>query len=166
MRVAIGCCLVLALFACGCASTTPAVPVQGSAADLSLLAGEWSGEYVGDAGGRRGVITFNLAAGADTAQGDVIMFPQQRYTTRLVDDPQKTGSMPMPQDLSIRFVRAAGGQVSGQLDAYTDPECKCTVTTIFEGRLKGDVIEGHYISHRDGRADPMRGQWKVKRRRG
>jgi len=165
MRIAIGCCLVLALAVAGCASTTPVVPVEGSAADLSRLSGQWSGEYVGDAGGRRGVITFNLAAGADTAQGDVIMFPQQRYTTRLVDDPQKTGSMPTPQGLSIRFVRAAGGQVSGQLDPYTDPECRCTVTTTFEGRIKGDTIEGHYVSHREGGVDVLRGEWKVKRRR-
>ena len=160
-----GCCLVLAVLAAGCAATTPSVPVQGNVADLSRLAGEWSGEYVGDAGGRRGVITFKLAAGADTAQGDVIMFPQQRYTTRLVDDAQKTGSMPTPQDLSIRFVRTTGGLVSGQLDPYTDPECRCTVTTTFEGRLKGDTIEGHYVSHREGRVDPLRGNWKVKRRR-
>ena len=166
MRNSIGCCLLLALLAGGCATTQPAVPVQGSAADLSQLAGQWSGDYVGDAGGRRGVITFQLAAGADTAQGDVIMFPQQRYTTRLVDDPHQTGSMPTPQGLTIRFVRATGGQVSGQLDPYTDPECQCTVSTTFEGRLKGDVIEGHYISHRDGRADPLRGEWKVKRKRG
>jgi len=165
MRITIGACFVLALLAAGCATTTPAVPVQGTATDLSRLTGEWSGEYVGDSGGRRGVITFKLAAGADTAQGDVIMFPQQRYTTRLVEDPHKTGSMPMPQGLSIRFVRTTGGMVSGQLDPYTDPECQCTVTTTFEGRLKGDVIEGHYNSLRDGRTDPLRGEWKVKRRR-
>jgi len=166
MRNSIGCCLLLVLLTCGCATTQPAVPVQGSSADLSQLAGQWSGEYTGDASGRRGVITFQLAAGADTAQGDVIMFPQQRYTTRLVDDSRKTGSMPTPQGLTIRFVRAEAGQVSGQLDPYTDPECQCTVTTRFEGRLKGDVIEGRYTSHREGRADALHGEWKVKRKRG
>src|SRR5262245_26397835 len=61
-----------------CATTPKPIPVSGSAADVSQLDGEWSGEYHGAGGGRSGLISFKLSAGADSASGDVLMFPRQR----------------------------------------------------------------------------------------
>ena len=164
MRIIAGCGLMLMLSGLGCATTPPSVPVSGTAADLSQLAGEWNGEYNSNTGGRSGVITFQLAAGADTAHGDVIMFPRQGRTTMSGDTPN-TAYMAIPQGLSIRFVRTADGQGSGALDPYRDPDCDCMVTTTFEGRLRGDTIEGRYVSIRSGEAESMRGVWKVKRKR-
>ena len=158
--------LSFSLFWTGCAATTPPapVPVSGAPADVSLLAGEWEGEYHGDSRGRSGVITFRLAAGADTASGDVIMFANEGRTTVGSGDTRNTGPTAFPQGLTIRFVRAAQGQVNGALDPYRDPECNCTVTTTFEGRLRGDVIEGRYVTARSG-ADALHGTWKVTRKK-
>src|SRR5262245_11848817 len=67
-----------ALLVMGCAGTAPRIPVEGSAQDLAALAGDWRGEYQGAAGGRSGLLEFHLAAGADTATGDVLMFPRDQ----------------------------------------------------------------------------------------
>ena len=158
--------LLVSLFGTGCAGTTPpaAVPVSGAPADVSQLAGEWEGEYHGESRGRSGVITFKLAAGADTARGDVIMFASEGRTSVGSGETRNTGPTAFPQGLTIRFVRTAQGQMSGALDPYRDPECNCSATTTFEGRLSGDVIEGRYLTARSG-AEALRGTWKVKRKR-
>ena len=157
--------LLLSAFAIGCATTPARVPVSGSAADISQLAGEWSGEYHADGGGRTGVISFQLAAGRDTASGDVLMFPRQGRPGMSATETRAPGASAVPQDLSIRFVRSAAGIVSGALDPYKDPDCDCVVTTTFEGRLKGDTIEGRYVSVRSGEAGMVRGNWKVQRKK-
>ena len=149
-----------------CASTPKPIPVSGSSADVSQLAGEWSGEYHGQGGGRSGLISFKLSAGADSASGDVLMFPRQRAHEPSPSTTQQHG-MPgpnPPQGLTIRFVRATGGQVTGRLDPYTDPECSCQATTIFEGKVQGDAISGHYTVHREG-SSTLNGDWKVSRKK-
>ena len=49
------------------------VRLEGRSSDLANLAGEWVGEYSGSQSGRSGSIIFRLAAGRDTAYGDVLM---------------------------------------------------------------------------------------------
>lgn len=156
--------LAVLAMAVGCSSAPQPVPVMGGAADLSQLTGEWTGEYHSLAGGRRGTIAFNLSAGADSATGDVLMFPMQHNPP--ADGETRTEPSPphLPQSLSISFVRAANGVVSGRLDPYQDPECDCQVFTIFEGRLQGDAISGTYVAHRTGAAS-MSGEWKVTRKK-
>ena len=156
--------LLLSSLGMGCGSTAARVPISGSASDVSQLAGEWNGEYHADTGGRSGVVTFQLAAGRDTASGDVIMFAKQDRPGMSGNETRNTGPNVVPQGLSIRFVRTREGMVSGALDPYRDPECDCMVSTTFEGRLSGDTIEGRYISARSGEASPVRGTWKVKRK--
>jgi len=150
-----------------CASTPKPIPVSGSAADVSQLAGEWSGEYHGAGGGRSGLISFKLSSGADSASGDVLMFPRQRTDpppTSATTDQHGAPSPNPPQGLTIRFVSAARGMVSGRLDPYTDPECACQVTTVFEGRVHGDVISGQYTVRREG-AGTLTGDWKVTKKK-
>jgi hypothetical protein len=159
--------IAIASLLASCASTPKPIPVSGSAADVSQLAGEWSGEYHGAGGGRSGLISFKLSAGADSASGDVLMFPRQRTDpppTAATTEQHGTPSPNPPQGLTIRFVSAAQGKVSGRLDPYTDPECSCEVTTVFEGRIQGDVISGHYTVRREG-ASPLSGDWKVARKK-
>lgn len=104
-------------------------------------------------------------AGADTAEGDVVMEPRGEPKASAPE----TGAIPprafgSPQLLTIRFVVAAGDAVSGVLDPYRDPACGCALTTRFRGRLHGDVIEetfesaGSEIHHL-----PQSGRWRVKR---
>ena len=159
--------MVIALVLAGCSTAPAPVPVVGTPADLGALAGEWGGAYQGQTSGRSGSIVFKLAAGADTAYGDVVMIAHQRRESRLpVQDP--SAGLPIartPEVLSIAFVRAAGGGVSGRLIPYRDPECDCLVDTRFEGRLRGNVIEGTFWSRHIERGEIQTGTWKVTRKK-
>jgi hypothetical protein len=159
--------ILLAVFlslALGCASTPAAVPVEGTASDLSALAGRWEGEYESAATGRLGSITFELTAGQDHAHGDVLMIPRgsdapYRPAPRTGGDPASPGAI--SQLLTIRFVKAEGGKVSGTLDPYWDPDCKCEVTTTFVGEVREDTVEGTFASNRN--AGRVFGTWKARR---
>ena len=163
----LGSLVVLALVVGGCSTAPAPVPVVGTPADLGQLAGEWGGDYHGETSGRSGSIVFKLAAGADSAVGDVVMIPRERREQRLpVQDP--SAGLPTsraPEVLSIAFVRAAGGGVSGRLKPYRDPDCDCMIITRFEGRIRGDVIEGTFTSTHVERHDTQTGTWKVTRKK-
>jgi hypothetical protein len=134
--------------------------VTGTPTGLQALTGEWSGDYHAHEAGRQGTVVFKLAAGADTARGEVLMFPREESARGENGPPRQ----PLPQSLSIRFVRAADDTVTGLLDPYIDPDCQCHAETIFAGRLSGDEIEGTYVVQRTGN-EPITGTWKVKRRK-
>lgn len=149
-----------------CSSTPAAVPVEGAAGDLSALAGHWEGEYESPATGRLGSIVFDLTAGADLANGDVLMIPRGS-TKPYGPAPRPAGESPSPgatsQLLTIRFVKAEGGKVSGTLDPYWDPDCNCEVTTTFVGEVHGDSVAGTFSSNRN--AGRVFGTWKATRKR-
>jgi len=158
--------LTVALLTGACASAISRAPAQGTASDISQLAGEWQGDYNSGATGRRGLIAFRLRAGADTAEGDVIM------QSRGVNDPTIPDNTAVPweslrtqrQPLSIRFVFVRANEVSGVLDPYRDPDCGCTLTTTFHGTLSGNTIEGTFRSEGETISHvPQSGQWRVKR---
>jgi hypothetical protein len=165
--VAKGCLAALALVVGGCSTAPAPVPVVGAPADLSRLAGEWGGEYQGQTSGRSGSIVFKLAAGADTAFGDVVMIPRERRESRLpVQDP--SAGLPIartPEVLSISFVRATDGGLSGRLTPYRDPDCDCLLITRFQGRFRGDLIEGTFTSTPADGGAMQTGTWKVKRKK-
>ncbi|MBI4408277.1 MAG: hypothetical protein HY561_01135 [Gemmatimonadetes bacterium] len=155
---------LLALAACGPVTWNP-VPVSGPAADLAALVGEWSGDYVTDsATGRTGQIWFRLEAGRDSAYGDVVMIPgTNRWGPTAPPPAQELPIGPgAPQVLTIRFVRSAGGTVTGRLDPYTDPFCDCTVRTSFTGRIEGDVVQGSFTI-REERGATRGGRWSARR---
>lgn len=152
-----------ALLACG-GSQTP-VPMVGPQADVSLLAGDWSGEYSSGETGRSGSILFKLTAGTDSASGDVVMSPQWAAGQRAAQQQGAQVSPPSSQTLSINFVRVSGGQVSGSLAPYTDPSCNCPLHTTFIGRLRGDTLEGTYTSRHEQASDAQQGRWRVVRSR-
>lgn len=149
------------VWACG-GSSTP-VPVAGTATDLAALAGEWSGEYSSVESGRSGSIVFRLVAGTDSATGDVVMIPSWSGRGGAPDPAAGRPPAPAPQAIAIRFVRVEGGRVSGRLAPYADPDCGCTLLTVFEGQLKGDTLEGTYTSHHSAENKVQSGRWQVKR---
>jgi hypothetical protein len=153
--------LVALVLACGGAQTP--VPVVGASADLSRLAGEWYGEYSSVESGRSGSIVFKLVAGTDSATGDVFMTPQ--WLGRPGEVQAQRGPQPTTTPaLAIRFVRVAGGQVSGALAPYTDPQCGCTLHTTFVGRLQADTLVGTYSSRHEQARDTQRGRWRAVRK--
>jgi hypothetical protein len=157
--------LAAALTAAACAPVINKTPVTGTTPAISRLVGEWQGDYSGTESGRRGLIAFRLRAGADTAEGDIIMQRQPDYDPSAPNAPIHWDAMrATQQQLSIRFVFVSDDEVSGVLNPYRDPDCGCTLTTTFRGRIRGDVIEGTFHSEGSGISHlPQDGRWRVQR---
>jgi hypothetical protein len=157
--------LSLWLPACHSAPSQP-VPISGGSADILALAGEWDGTYEATDGTREGVIDFHLQAGSDTAFGDVMMVPRGREQALAPEgrtSPEAREAMP-PRLLYIRFVRIAGGEVSGELERHRDPDCACVLRTVFRGRLVADTLAGRYLSRAEEGGVQREGRWRATRK--
>ena len=161
---AVGCALAMTI---SCALAAPEIRLEGRPFDLEFLVGKWAGEYVTDGRpARRGIISFTLKAGEDHAHGDVLMIaegsdrPFERYQGGA---PFGAGPMNLPRDrfLMIHFVGVAGGHVYGVLDTYWDPDRQCQVLTRFDGRIKGRVIDGTFVSTYPSLDAKTTGRWTV-----
>ncbi|HEY1435730.1 MAG TPA: hypothetical protein VGG65_10160 [Thermoanaerobaculia bacterium] len=156
-----------AAFAWACASSNPAPPVPVQGADVSALAGRWTGEYSSTETGRSGSIVFELKSGDKVAHGDVLMKPRESAPgeppSKLpgASDPLAT----MPQILNINFVNASGGVLRGTMDPYRDPSCDCMVQTTFVGRLAGDAMEGTFTTTPEAAGSISTGRWKMTRQK-
>ena len=149
-----------------CSTNPQPTPLSGEPANIQALDGQWIGEYHSyDPSDRSGTLLLRLAAGQDTARGDVLLHIAGRETAAMVplttDDPWADVSD--EQTLDVTFVRAAGGAVFGKLDIYNDPVCGCEVRTTLTGRIKGNLLEGTYITEHVNGADRHTGRWRVVR---
>lgn len=161
------CVLALLLFACAPLPEPADVPVVAADEDLSILVGDWSGEYTSVDTGRDGRIRFSLTADDEAAHGDVLMFPAGSPPE--AGDEARSGRPGAPlggQTLAIRFVRLRPEDetVTGTLEPYLDPECDCMVTTTFTGRVSRDSIEGTFETRAGPGYRPTSGRWRVERR--
>jgi hypothetical protein len=164
--------LAITLAMCGVACTpkAPAIEVMSGDFDLNPLVGEWRGTYTAEAG-RSGTIAFTLRAGETAAFGRVIMLPQGVDTVATANSSaavaNAVSSASARQALTISFVRKEGGKLLGTLDPYTDPDCRCTVNTSFQGAFTGaKTIEGTFTTTgAKGVRPPTGGTWKVTRLR-
>jgi len=157
----------LTAIAAACASTQePRVPVSISPADLSRLAGEWTGEYSSATTGRSGSIVFHLTATADSVHGDVVMVPRATgLPLRRAMLHEEPNVQPQPaRPLTIRFARFEGDRVTGAMDPYIDPDCSCPVNTTFQGTVRGNRIEGTFETSGAPAGHPVTGRWSVERR--
>jgi hypothetical protein len=155
------------LIAAGC-TPLPKVALQATPGDLEILAGEWAGEYESAALGRRGTIEFKLKAGTDDAYGDVLMLPRGRRTSygpQPYHEAQNPPSLSSTELLTIRFIRAQDGAVTGTLDRYWDPDRECFANTAFSGRMGLGIIEGTFTTTFECGAGKATGTWTAVRRR-
>ena len=151
--------MVGALILTACSYTPPPIHVQGRAADVEALQGEWFGEYWSAESGRAGSILFRLNAAKDSAVGNVLMIPGEQNRASTTSET----SRPHSEYIGIRFVRATEGQLLGMLDPYRDPNCGCRLTTTFTGTMRGDTISGTFSSRHHEGGDTQHGQWRVVR---
>jgi hypothetical protein len=153
-----------ALLTGGCQFRSTPVPMSGDRSSIAALAGTWTGTYRGAQTERTGSITFTIRANADSAFGDVLMqAPPGAPTVQPADDPAMHRlHARRPQLLAIRFVAIHGGEVEGGLEPYIAPDCDCTVTTRFTGRVVGDTIRGTFVT-RGALVGPQTGVWAVMR---
>lgn len=156
---------VVLLLATACAPM-PTVALEGTPADLEILAGDWKGEYDSAALGRRGTIEFKLKAGTDEAYGDVVMIPRGQRTPY---EGQPYGEAPVPPGmksselLTIRFIRASNGRITGMLDRYWDPDRNCYANTVFHGYAAIGTVEGTFKTTFECGAGEATGSWHVAR---
>lgn len=163
---------MLIVAATGCASAAPPFRIYGSAGDLEQLAGRWNGEYIGNLEqGRRGSISFDLAAGSNYARGTVLMTPQGatrpygRFEPGRPDlDRPVSPERPSDTLLTISFAWVTRGQVEGVLDPYWDPDRATTASTTFLGLAERDRIAGTFVTRYANRAPDTSGTWSVTRR--
>jgi hypothetical protein len=158
--------LLLPVLAVACARVDPEpVRLLGDRAELSSLQGTWLGRYEADAQDRYGYIEMRIFSQGDSARGDVLMTYHRREDAAVDPTLERAGIQAAQRELlSIRFVRAANGLISGVMAPYNDPECGCQLSTTFTGRLQGDVIKGTYWSqHLNGTHKPTKGTWQAKR---
>ena len=160
----------VALFWIACGSTEPGpVQVIGAPEELLPLAGEWTGSYDSGATGRSGSITFHLTENPEGAHGDVLMVPKRDIVHgHTPHESREQGPPPMLSSssvLAIEFVRIAGGQISGKIAPYPDPEVPgAMLETHFTGRVDGEWIEGTFVTYSDYGVSPRRGTWRVHRK--
>ncbi|HYN10933.1 MAG TPA: hypothetical protein VES67_26355 [Vicinamibacterales bacterium] len=162
------CGLAVVVLTSGCASFSPPIRLDTTPADAEILAGEWHGNYLAeDPPGRRGTIVFKLVAGEDHAHGSVLMIPEgstRAYERYHGDAPVSSRQAAAPsQVLTIRFVRAADGEVTGQLDPYWDPDRECPATTTFRGAIGDGVIAGTFTTRLGTGVTEATGRWRVVR---
>ena len=154
------------VLATGC-GPMPTVALTATPADLEILAGEWTGEYDSAALGRRGSIEFRLKAGTDEARGDVLMVPRGSttpYQPRAYHDEQPAPANPTFELLTIRFIRASNGSITGRLDRYWDPDRNCFANTAFNGHVGLGIVEGTFKTTFECGAGDATGTWHVSKK--
>jgi hypothetical protein len=152
-----------AVLAVGCQSHQTPVRLQGDAVAIASLAGRWTGEYWGGAGGRAGSLAFTLRSGSDSLYGDVTMIDSKGRQLGPAD-PMNMHQMHVQsaQGLRIDFASIRADSVRGTLERYIAPDCDCVVTSTFFGRVQGDRITGRFETRNAGRV-LAEGSWEMKR---
>lgn len=154
---------VAVMLGAGCTYQGTPVPVVG---DTQLLEGEWDGTYSSEQVGRSGSIQFQLKAGTDSAYGDVLMIPARMEEVQLPTVAFVPGQFrKTPHLLKISFVRCEGGDVTGRIDPYVDPDTGEQIYTTFEGRLRGKEFQGTFSTYYPGSSRALTGKWLVTRRK-
>lgn len=142
--------IVLALVV-GCSSyrSTP-VRLAGDPVAIAWLGGAWDGEYWGATSGRRGNLSFYLPSGTDSLAGDVLMLDAAGAQYQPAE-PMSVHRMHVhsPQLLRVDVVIAYRDSIRGALEPYIAPDCHCTVSTVFVGRVTGDEINGTFETRSD-----------------
>ena len=134
--------VLLALAGCHMAPAGAPVPVEGPETALAGLAGTWAGRYWNEDGQGHGTILFDLAAGADTARGQVEMTFAP----------------------ALRLYGEGAGAIRGTLAPYWNPACDCRTVSVFEGVLQGSRISGTFVTRREsGEVVLSSGRWRVER---
>jgi len=157
----------MAIGAAACATNPRSVPVSASPADWEALAGGWRGSYTTSEPTRRGLIDFTLSSSGVRAFGDVLMIADGSRIPYRAYPPGDPRLAPVEtaytQLLTITFVRAEGGQISGTIASYWDPDRSCQASATFVGTAKSHTIDGTFTSTCEDGVRQLRGKWRVTR---
>lgn len=70
-----------------------------------------------------------------------------------------------PRILKISFVRCEGNAVTGWLEPYPDPDTGEKTSTTFDGTIKGNRLEGTFVSYLELSNKRRTGKWLVNRKK-
>jgi hypothetical protein len=141
------------------------VALDATPADRESLLGSWRGSYRVD-GGHPGTIGFTLAAGDDQAYGDVVMMAagaRRPYARTALESPRPGVPPVEAQVLTIRFVRALDGRLTGALTPYWDPDRACQANATFHGVVDGRGMDGTFRSTCAAGGPTYTGRWTMRR---
>jgi hypothetical protein len=151
----------------GCSLAMRPVPVSASHIQWQTLAGEWRGTYRMDGYDRHGTIAFKLVAIEEQASGEVLMIPERTgwpYTmNQPMQGPPNARVERRTELLTIQFVEAADGALSGTMDPYWDPDRHCTAHASFTGLVDGDSVSGEVTSVCQNDVRVLHGRWRARR---
>jgi len=133
------------VLATGCAGGLTQVPVEADQNTRVGISGVWEGVLQGATADEKGRIAFELQTGHHTATGGVKMYDK--------------GGV---KEVAITKVKVEDGQFIGRTQAFRSAECNCLVTTEFRGLVKGDVIDGTFVST-DDKGNKHQGNWAIYR---
>jgi hypothetical protein len=148
-----------------CAPRYRPVSLDAPPTDREALLGAWRGSYRIE-GGRRGDLGFTLAAGDEQAYGDVLMIAHgapHPYRRVGAGEPRPGVPPVEAQVLTIRFVRAIDGRLTGALTPYWDPDRACEATATFYGIVDGRVMDGTFRSTCAAGGPTYTGRWTMRR---
>lgn len=165
-RLAHLCAAAAATSLMSCASHPPQTQVTASDFDLNPLVGEWRGAYSSAQTGRTGTIALTLRAGESSATGNVVMIPRpDSLLTPAERELVANVGAPGRSVIKMKFIRKEGGNLTGTLDSYQDPDCGCPVITTFQGTFRdARTIEGTFstVPSQPGHG-VTGGTWKITR---
>ena len=151
----------------GCSVAMRSVPLTASHVQWQALAGEWRGTYRMDGYDRHGTIAFKLVAMEEQASGEVLMIPERTGWPYAMNHPAQDARPGRPEPrtelLTIRFVEAANGTLSGTMDQYWDPDRHCLANASFTGLIERDSVSGSVTSVCDDNVRVLRGSWRARR---
>ncbi len=165
-RLAYLCAAAAATLLMSCASHPPETQVTASDFDLNPLVGEWRGAYSSAQTGRTGTIALTLRAGESSATGNVVMIPRPDSSlTPAERELLANVGAPGRSVIKMKFIRKEGGNLTGTLEPYQDPDCACRVITTFQGTFRdARTIEGTFstVPSQPG-SSVTGGTWKITR---
>jgi hypothetical protein len=148
--------IMLTQFSCA----APTIKITSDAMDMSLIAGEWDGEFSSQESGNSGKISLKLAKDGNNANGQVFM--KGRLGPIGLNGPLvSTYSRPLP----IKFVHIEKNIIEGKVIPFKDLKNNVMIHTSFKGKIEGDVMEGTYISTIEKTEKSYTGTWKVTRQK-
>jgi hypothetical protein len=100
--------------------------------------------------------------------GDVLMVAEgarEPYTRSMPDGlPRGEGASSYAEVLTISFVRAIDGQLTGAITPYWDPARHCLANATFRGVVDGDRMNGTLLSTCGGGPPTYAGRWAMRRK--
>jgi hypothetical protein len=160
--------VLIAFAAASCASSSsepksvaPAIPTGGEKGSFKALAGRWEGTYTNPSNRRSGTIVLEFYSDKET-HGDILMIPPGSAQSK---PSQEEILRTMPRVLEINFIEAGpAGELSGTVGPYEDPDTHCQARSLFQGKVKGETIDGTFRTEcAGGSSAATSGVWTVTR---